>query len=255
MKRNERTEKFKAYLRKENELNENWAVQRALGYKPLDKPIHDGYNGEWKLRADIARSKYGEDVENLIYHFGKSVWCRDKSFTRYDYKQKREVDIKPYFKLIDEGTYERLLPWCKRFFVYTPSEDRVYWGSVKKFYKVNLPEYYFKLKKSKHYKTHYKVIDEVLKQEEAEIDAALETTFFKENKKHKWGRGPSKDLVQLYNRADRHHNKQALKKNMSMMFAKYDDIDDDWGCWTSDYCDDFVEFRYNHKHSCLWDWW
>jgi hypothetical protein len=253
MKRNEKTERFKAYLRKKNELNENWAAQRALGYKPLDKPIHDGYNGEWVLRADISRSKNGEDLEALIHRFGKSAWCRDKSFTRYDYCQRQEVDIKPYFRVIDEGTYNNLLPWCKRFFSYAPSEDRVRWGGVMKYYVVDLPEYYFKLKISKHYKTHYKVIDEVLKQEDAEIEAQLDTTFYKE-KRASWKRGPGKKMQQLYNRADRHHNKQALIKNMRTNFAKYDDIDDDWGCWISDWCDDFYEFRYNHKHSCHWDW-
>jgi len=116
MKRNKKAEKHKAYLRKEGELSDNRAAQRALGYKPLDKPIHDGYNGEWVLRADIARSKDGEDLESLIHHFGKPAWSRDKSFTRYDFCQRQEVDIKPYFRMIDEGTYNNLLPWCKRFF-------------------------------------------------------------------------------------------------------------------------------------------
>lgn len=251
MKRNAKTERFKAYLRKEDELNDNWKAQRALGYKPLDKPIHYGYNGEWKLRADISRSKDGEDLEALIHHFGKSVWCKDKSFTKYDHCQKREVDIKPYFKKIDESTYDKLLPWCKRFFAYSPADDVVMWGWVRKYYRVNLPDYYFKLKISKNYKTHYKVIDEVLLQEEAEIDAQLDTTFYKE-RRASWKRGPGKDMQQLYNRADRRHNKVALKKNMSIMVDKGDG---DWGCWLTGDCDEFVEFRYNHKHSCHWDWW
>ena len=64
MKRNERTEKFKDFLRKEEELNNNWKAQRALGYKPLDKPIHHGYDAYWVLRDDVARRA---DADKFYY--------------------------------------------------------------------------------------------------------------------------------------------------------------------------------------------
>lgn len=251
MKRNAKTERFKAYLRKEGELNDNWEAQKVLGYKLLDKPIHYGYNGKWELRADIARRDDADEFISLIERFGITVWCRDKSFTKWDAKQKINVDIKPYFRKIDEGHYNRLLPWCKKLFSYSPGDDRKGWYGVIKYYRINVPEYYFKLKISKHYKTHYKVIDEVLKQEDAEIEAALDTTFYRE-RRASWKRGLGKGWTQLYNRADRRHNKIALKKNMDYMFEKEDGS---WGSWLTDDCDDVVEFKYNHKHSCLWDCW
>ena len=254
MKRNKKTERLKAFLRKEEELSNNWDAQRALGYKPLDNPIHYGYNGEWILREDISRSEEGENIESVIYHFLESVWCKDKTFTEYDLHQNKKIDVRPYFKTIDEDEYENLLPWCKKFFTHYFSDDIIRWGRLEKYYRVNLPEYYFKLKITKNYKTHYKVIDEVLMQEQAEIEFTLDNKFYNERRAN-WAQGPDKKTKQLYNRAERHYNKQALIGNMRMEFAKYDDINSDWGCWLSEYCDEFYEFKYNHRNVCKWDWW
>jgi hypothetical protein len=252
MKRNKKAEKHKEFLRLQEELYANWEAQKKLGYKPLEKPIHHGYNGSWTLREDIARRQDADEFWALIEHFGVSVWCRDESFARWSYDQKKKVDIKPSFKEIDENAYNQLLPWCKKHFSYKYGGDKIHWGGVTKYYRVNVPEHYFKLKIEKHYKTHYKVIDELLKQEAAEIQARLEHQFFEVQRKH-WERHSSgKWWRKCLNRKDRAHNKNALRKNMRHIFAKYDDINDDWGSWLTDYCDDEYEFRYRHKHYGKW---
>lgn len=243
MKRNKKTEKFKAYLRKEDELWKNRRAQANLGYKELDKPIHRGYDGTWTLRKDIARRVDAIDYFGLIHYYGQTVWCKDESFTRWSHKLKKEVDIKPYFKKITESEYNTLRPWIKRFFSYSLADDKVRWnGEVIRHYRVNVPEYFFVLEKNKHYKTHYKVIDEVLLQEEAEIYAALDTTFYKEQRRD-WNRHYSqKDDRTLDHRARRTYNKRILKKNISYL----QDLDD---------YEDVFEYKYNHRHSGKWDWW
>ena len=54
-------------------------------------------------------------------------------------------DIPMLVRKIDEGYYNQLLPWCKKYFSYSPGDDRIVWGGVRKYYKINLPDYYFKL--------------------------------------------------------------------------------------------------------------
>ena len=64
MKRNAKTEKYKAFLSKMRERDTNWEAQRKLGYKPLEKPIHHGYDAYWILRDDVARR---EDADKFQY--------------------------------------------------------------------------------------------------------------------------------------------------------------------------------------------
>ncbi len=240
MKRNKKAEKLKAFYRKREELWENEVAQANLGYKLLDKPIHKGYDGEWTLRADISRRADAEDFEGLIHYYGVSVWCKDDSFTRWDRKEKREVEIKPYFKKISEKEYETLRPWIKRFFTYSFGDDVVRWGGeVYRYYRVNVPEYYFKLKTSKHYKTHYKVIDEILLQEEDEIRKNLRSNYYEIQIKE-WERHHSRRWdKQISHRMDRTYNKATLKKKLKFMGTG---IEDDF------------QFRYGDKDSYL-DWW
>ena len=251
MKRNERTEKFKDFLRKEEELNNNWKAQRALGYKPLDKPIHHGYDAYWVLRDDVARRADADKFQYILDNYGQSVWCRKKDFKSWNSQLKRETDVNPTLREIDSYRYDKLSPWVQKFF-YSYQKQNRWGGQSHTMYSVNIPRHFLVRKVVKSYKTHYKVLDEILKQEEAEIDAALDTTFYDERNKY-WNRHHSKKRDrQISNRANRHHNKQALNKNMSMVFEKGDG---DYGCWLSDWCDEFKEFTYNHRHSGKWYWW
>lgn len=244
MKRNSKTEKFKAFLRKEDELGDNWEAQRALGYKPLDKPIHNGYSGEWTLREDIARREDADVFEALITHFGVIVWCRDKTFIRWDSFEKREVKVNPSFKKINEREYENLPVWCKKYFYHCRTYDREMWGGrIEKYYTINLPDYYFKLKISKHYRTQYRVIDEVLKQEEAEIRAQLETTFYDERYKCWNDRGSLKPWKKIYNKAERSFNKLAIHN-----VERYLNDDDDT-------IHHKAEFKYRNRNGMKWYMW
>ncbi|MEK6828556.1 MAG: hypothetical protein AABY15_00320 [Nanoarchaeota archaeon] len=234
MKRNKKTERYKDFLKLESQLSINWEAQRKLGYKPLDKPIHHGYDAYWVLRDDVSRRDDAWQWQYILDNFGKSTWCRDKSFRYWNKQERMMVNIRPSFKDIDFNKYENLPPWAKKFFYAT--EKKGYWGQMYKVYSVGIFDYYLKMKVVKSYKTHYKVIDELLKQEEAELEARLEGQFYDERRKS-WNRHRSgKDWRTIFNRADRRHNKNALKVNI-------DFLDDEESC---------KDFKYYHKHYGRW---
>jgi len=224
MKRNLKAEKKKEMLRLEAELSANLEAQRNLGFKPLDKPIPHGYRGKWVLRADVARRQDADRFQYILDNFGKSVWSRKEDFKKWCYFTKRVVDIRPSFREIKPAEYENLKPWIKKFF--TKGEKHYPWGNVTyTYYYVNIPSHFLVLDMKRDYKTHYKVIDEALKQEEAEIEARLETEFFEE-RRAKWSWRSSKAWKKIYNRSERSRSKQALKRNIveAPEGEYYDDI-------------------------------
>lgn len=250
MKRNKKTEKYKEFLRLQNAYYENREAQRNLGYKPFDNPIHYGYEAYFVLRDDVTRREDADKLQYILDNFSKRAWSRRKDFKVWSYGRNSTVDVTPGFKELDSYAYEKLPPWAKKYFY--SYEAKGWGGKTYTKYVVVIPGHFIVNKVVKSYKTHYKVTDEILKQEEAEISARIESQFYNEQLKHwkrhnslKWGK-------KFLNRKDRSYNKMALKKNMSMTFAKYDDINDDWGSWLYDWCDDFYEFKYRHKHYGKW---
>jgi len=251
MKKNKKAEKQKEFLKLQRQLSSNWKTQRNLGYRQLEKPIHHGYDAYWTLREDIQRREDVDKFESILYHFSKSVWCRKKDFKKWDNNLKKEIEIKPYFKELNANEYEKLYPWAKKFF--SPYMKMSSWGGIPKtMYSVNIPEHFLVMKKVKSYKTHTKIIDEVLKQEASELESKIKHKFYNEDKKYWKIKSSNKDFKKILNRSDRYYNKIALRRNMDTIFAKYDDINDDWGSWLYDWCDDFYEFKYNHKHYGKW---
>lgn len=211
MKRGKKTEKQKELLRLNSELRANWEAQRNLGYKPLEKPVPHGYDAYWTLRDDAARRSDADRMQHIIDTYGVSVWCRKKNFKVWDYTLKRETDLFPKFKELSIKDYENLKPWVKKFFVLSSKLDR--WNNSHYFYKVHIPPHYLVRKIVRSYKTHYKVIDEILLQEQAEIEARLEYSFYNERNSF-WGRSrTSKKLKKIYNKANRKYNKQTIQKN------------------------------------------
>ena len=171
-KRNKYFEKEKAVQEVKNLIEENWQNQRNQCWIELDKPIPHGYNGEWVLRDDIARSPEAEVLQHIIDKYGKVVWSRNKDFkTRSSRKGKNKwTDLRPGFKSIREDEYEELPRKVKEYFV----EDTNYKSIWVKWYKPYIDPYKLVMKKSRSYITHYREHDEVLYQEMAELYARLD---------------------------------------------------------------------------------
>jgi hypothetical protein len=259
---NTKHKKYKEYLRLEDKLTENRMAQRNLGYKLLDTPILDGYNMEYVLRKDIAARDDAWMYQDLIDEYGVTVWCRDKSFERRIRGTKRTEPIKPWFKLIYEGEYRDWIAKYQALWRESPKDDRYsFWYGQEKAYKVNVPTWFFDTKITKHYRTHYKVIDEVLLQEESYLSDKL--YWSGEFEAFKWMNGGMKPYAKMRNRSDRKHNKQTLQHNLGLIEpAKrfnhstgevYEDSED-WHGWDMGDVQG-KEFRYHHKHSAKWDRW
>ena len=169
MKRNRKSDKEKEIIRIKGEINKNWQDQRNQAWIELDKPIRNGWDGEWVLREDISRSPESVVLNYIIDTWGRTCWSRRKDFTIKERFSKKWVDIKPHFISIDEDTYHDLHDKVQKYFREDTSE-RNWW---RKRYVVSIDYWKLELKKSRSYITHYKEHDEILKQEEAELEAEL----------------------------------------------------------------------------------
>ena len=204
-----KSKKSKLYWKLIKLQEENRAAQDALGYKPLDKPIHYGYTSKWELRDDVSRREDSWVFEAILNDHGKSVWCKTKDFTVYDISSRSKRDLKPFIEKIDEDIYNRIYPRYQKWFSYLIGGDIVRWSGVKKMYGCNIPEYFFKKVIEKNYKTHYKVIDEVLKQEEAEIEDAIQREFYGKRYRGKYS-GVPKWYRHFFDKKDKYRNKREI---------------------------------------------
>lgn len=236
---NTKDKNYKKYLALLKKLDENNIAQSNLGYRELEKPIHHGYNIEWVLRGDVSRREDAWEYEVLLNDYSKKAWCKDKTFKVYSKKEKIEKEIKPYIPAVHLKTYKSWNPWFQKFWKHIPSEDRHTWWGVEKYYKSVVPKWYFKTKITKHYKTHYKVIDEVLIQEEAEIKDKLYSKEYRQFEYSNWLNNVPKSYIKGINKSNRSYSKQTLRNNI-----QYEDLE----------CEE-REYQYHHRHSALWSYW
>ena len=96
--------------------------------------------------------------------------------------------------------------------------------------------------------------------EEADIEKVLDNPKFR--KFNRWYSNPPKWYVNIFNRSDRKHNKQALKLNVKMMrdgteeHPMDEDInwegDDNFGdYWESER----INYRFSHRNCAKWYYW
>lgn len=228
---NTKDKKYKEYLKLLEKLNENYKAQKNLGYKPLEKPIHHGYDAFFILRDDIQRRVDVNVFQYILDNFSKSVWSRRKDFKYYSHKYKKYIKLNPSIRNINESEYGKLHESIKKYFI---EFEEKYWGGIRKIYTCVVPSHFFKIKIVKSYKTHYKVIDSVLKQEESYLEDKLYSDFYNLQAYH--GNAP-KRYTQLCNRRDRRNTKIEIKKTMN---------NNNW---------DEMELPGRHKHYATWYYW
>lgn len=166
---------YKKYLAVRRRQDEIRIAQRNLGYEELEKPYQRGWNAYWVLRSDVGRRDDAEELQSILDHYGATIYSRDKEFKTWSRKLKEYVNHEPHIKTIGQKEYDSLYPWAKKWFEHDPSKDRhSYWYGTIKVYKCTFPKWFLKMKKVKHWVTHYKVQDEVLEQEYAELDSLEE---------------------------------------------------------------------------------
>jgi len=205
MKRNKQTEKHKEFLKLQKLSNENSKAQRNLGWVELEEPIPHGWTATWTLREDIQRRADADVFWEIIRLIGGKAWSRNKDFLKKTKKRTYEL-ILPTIYDINEYTYENLRPAVKKHFTKV-IDPRWYHPR----YVCTVPRFYWEIEISRNYITHKQLIDEVLKQEEAEIDDQIYSAKYREFHRN-YNHAP-KSFVKPFNRAFRRKCKHITYMN------------------------------------------
>lgn len=182
-------------LRKvEKRLSEIWELQRELGYKKLEKPIRHGWFKEVVLTSKIDRYR---NYEQIIAAFKKckvQIWGADKG--KADAKWYEGVErhqIYGSFGLISRKAYNKLPLALQRLFrIYAYINKRGQWRHK---YYLHIPKECYRVKYTKAYVTHTKIIDPLLESEEALLEAIQEKKGYYnlyERRWNSWKRGMKK---------------------------------------------------------------
>lgn len=226
---------YKEKLKLEKEYWELREIRSNQNLIALEKPYKYGYYKVFDLRDDIKNRDDSWVFYTCLELVGETCWWRDKKFRKKTKKGKYEY-VSPGFGYISDRVYEKLHPAVKKYF----AEISVYHKNYHPFYKrytCVAPSFYFVTKVRPHYVTHYREHDSVLERQIAEKDSALSNDKF-----YGWRYGSGsapKEYTKCYNRSDRRHNKQAIKKNIKFGGEDMDDF----------------QYRYAHRHSATWNYW
>lgn len=236
-KRNKYWERDKEYIRLLDALEKNRTAQRNLGYVELEEPIPHGFNAYFVLRDDIANRDDAWILQRIIDSCSHSAWRKKNTFQTVKARRERHGDHNakncrfdqyPNFHNITEAQYNAFTIEAKKWF--SSSEDK--WG--RSYYYVNVPIFYFEVKIERDYRTKVKIIDNVLLQEEAEIEAKLYGYSDR-----RWifnSGGVPRSFTRAYTVSHRREEKRLLH---AMIYKGKEDL-----------C-----FPGNHRHSARWDYW
>lgn len=142
---------------------------------PLDFPYQKGWKRFFVLREDVARSRDADFFTELLTKINTTQRSNNKSFTKRKKKKRKKIDveIQQVLKSFDESDWNNP-KYCKL----NEKEKALFkltkrWCSRRKYF---YTEYVFSepwryvLKVKPHFITHYKMHDNVLEQQIAEID-------------------------------------------------------------------------------------
>lgn len=202
MELHKKEKRYKEYLRLKVADNENYEAQSNLGYIELEKPRPNGWVIILVPRTDIQNRPNVDDYWEAINISHYSVHIRDLKWLKSK-KKKHKDRYHPVIHKISDDQYEKLSPSVKKLFSF---HEQTIWH---KYYKLNVPNFYWVEKIERRYITHVSVVDEVLLQEEAEIDKKLNFLTDKYGL-GAWGCHAPKWFVQPYNRSYRRQSKQKL---------------------------------------------
>lgn len=237
MKKNKKEEQNKEFLKLIDHYYDLLKLKRNPEYLKLDEPIKYGFEIYWSVNEYFYNTEYGDEIEALIEEFGETRWCRDRSFLKKSWKGNYSPII-PYFRRITSEQIVSYQPWVRKWFVRDYSE-KVYlnwYGKEVVTYYLNFPKNTIVKKIRPYYLTHREVLRPDLMSEISFLENLfLSNKFYGLKKRQDMGNFSDKPWAKIRNRKDRQFNKNVLKKIITL--------------------DKDIEFRFNHKHSALRDWW
>lgn len=250
MSKNTKHKNYKAYLRLLAEEDKLETIQRNLGYRELEKPVHYGYNAYFVLREDVARRDDAFIYQHIIDNYSTETWSKTPEF--YIKKKRYYEDRRPTFQDIPESLYNRLDVRVAKHFYHDSEKDRKSWdGSVIKTYVCGIPPYYVVMKVKKSYLTHEKVIDSEVERQLSFIGDKLSQMMdtmplFNNNGLTAFRKGLVKN--------ERNYNKQQLRKNLKTQILSEDGVWEDWS-HSSNMNGDPYQFDYKTRNNAKWLWW
>lgn len=149
--------------------------EKDLPWLPLDIPYQKGWKRFFVLRDDVARSRDADFFTELLLKINTTQHANNKSFTKRKKKKRKkiEVEIQQSLKSFDERDWDNP-KYCK-----LNDKEKALFKLTKRwcnYRKCFYTEYVFSepwryvLKIKPHFISHYKMHDNVLEQQMAELD-------------------------------------------------------------------------------------
>jgi hypothetical protein len=210
---NSKDKNFKKILKLERRQVEVWEAQRKLGYEKLEVPYQKGWEAHWVLRHDAARREDADKLQSLLNRVNKTIYSDNKEFKEWNRHDRVYQYQKPGLSYVPEREIQGWHNWAVKWFKHVPSEDKYnhwYGGHIRQF-RYDIPSYYLVMKVEKRLVTHYRVVDEVLEQESAELSDKISELLSYRN----WWRRSSKSAKsyqQTRNRSFRSKGKREIRK-------------------------------------------
>lgn len=157
----------KEYLKMEKRYNELWDEILKLPLIPLPTPFQKGWEITQKLRDDIERRKDADEIKAAIkigyYPTRYTEKERDvklirsgkKNYVITVKKEKVYVDLRLSKRVVLEKEYDALPDKIKKYF-YLDTIHEAYTKYGRRYYCVNIPDYYLVLKAKPNILTHYR---------------------------------------------------------------------------------------------------
>jgi hypothetical protein len=215
-------------LKKAEEIN--FTTRCNLGWYELPIPIHKGWEIKLTPRQDIKNREDGWLYEILARDYGNSVFVkRKKDFNNLlEFKSpdnikklnERFSSHKPGIGSISEKEYNLFIPAAKKLF---RKDELSYkpWSGYR--YNCIIPKFYWEYTFEKYFKTHIKLVDSCLEQENAEIKYFIEKDHIYRERGVYWH--APKSYRKAANRTQRSKSKQTLynilNKNEDAVFTDH----------------------------------
>ena len=153
---------IKEYRKKEvrklyKEVRQLHQKHADLGYRKLEKPIRHGWYKELILLPQLERYKFKPEIEEIVTKLNRRIWGRTKEKVqeKWDRSQSNHLIYKN-IPTLSPRSYRKLSEKAKRHctpFVFIADKKR------RQRYYVRIPKHAYRLKFTRAYTTHSKIID------------------------------------------------------------------------------------------------
>lgn len=192
------------------DIRANWKKQRALGYKKLTQPIRHGWYKEIIITSNVERYKNEQYILEVFEKIKKLYWGRNKKECEKHWdKQTSNSFIYLNFPTISKKQYQKLSVKAQKLCAPFNYREHKKWRTR---YYIRIPKNAYKIKYTRAYITHVKIIDPCLISEESLLWHKLKKKgYYEINEKWSYTRASKRNNWETpKTRKNRHQVKQKL---------------------------------------------